>query len=161
MASPSRDSPHTLIIPKNDNSPQPKKELFHPEIPYALRHEEVNQFRRITRSYARQIDALSLTPILPRRKQQRILVVSTPNEVFVHCIEDLIDFTITEIQEPLNLIPETLVDNISEPNDFWEEEDINLDSKDMESNNDHEEEREIPLQKNQPWLVRDVVAVPG
>jgi hypothetical protein len=105
---------------------------------------------------------LSLTPILPRRKQQSRPVVSTPDEVFVHSVEDLIDFaTITEIQEPLDLIPETPADNISEPNDCSEEEDLNSDSKYMEGNNDHEEEREIPLQDNQPWLAGDVVVVPG
>jgi hypothetical protein len=70
MASPSQDNPHTLSIPEMDNSPQPEEEPFHPEIPYALPHEEVNQFRRITRAYARQIGALSLAPILPRRKNK-------------------------------------------------------------------------------------------
>jgi hypothetical protein len=52
MASPSQDNPHTLSIPEMDNSPQPEEEPFHPEIPYTLPHEEVNQFRRITRAYA-------------------------------------------------------------------------------------------------------------
>jgi hypothetical protein len=80
-------------------------------------------------------------------------VVSTSEEVFVHSVEDLIDFVITEIQEPLDLIPEMPADNISEPNDFLEEEELNSDSEDMEGNNDHGEEREIPLQDNQPWLV--------
>jgi hypothetical protein len=161
MASHSTDNPHLLSTPEVGNSPQPEEEPFHPEIPYALPHEEVNQFRRITRAYARQIDALSLAPILPRRKQQSRPVVSTSEEVFVHSVEDLIDFTITEIQEPLDLIPETPADNISEPNDFSEEEELNSDSEDMEGNNDHGEEREIPLQDNQPWLVGDVVVIPG
>jgi hypothetical protein len=31
----------------------------------------------------------------------------------------------------------------------------------MEGNNSHEEEREVPLQYNQPWLAGDVVVVPG
>jgi hypothetical protein len=115
MASHSQDNPHTLSTPKEGDSPQPEEEPFHPEIPYALPHEEVNQFRRITRAYARQIDALSLAPILPQRKQQSRPVVSTPDEVFVHSVEDLIDFVITEIQEPLDLIPETPADDISEP----------------------------------------------
>jgi hypothetical protein len=137
-----------------DNSPQPEEEPFHPEIPYALPHEEVNQFRRITRAYTRQIGALSLAPILPRRKQKSRPVVSTPEEVFIHSIEDLIDFAITEIQEPLDLIPETCQSSdVSEPNEFLEEEEFESDSEDMEGNNNHEEEREIPLQNNQPWLV--------
>jgi hypothetical protein len=82
MASHSQDNPHTLSTPEMSNSPQPEEEPFHPEIPYALPHEEVNQFRRITRAYARQIGVLSLAPILPRRKQQSRPVVSTPDEVF-------------------------------------------------------------------------------
>jgi hypothetical protein len=79
-------------------------------------------------------------------------VVSTPDEVFVHSVEDLIDFTITEIQEPLDLIPETPVADVSEPNDFLEEEEFDSDPEDMEDENNHEEEREILIQNNQPWL---------
>ena len=121
----------------------------------------MNQFKIITRSYAQQIGALSLTPILPRRKQQSRLVVSTPDEVFIHSVEDLIDFAITEIQEPLDLILETLAGDISEHNDFSEEEEFDFDSEDMEGNNGHGEEREVPLQDNQPWLTGDTVVVLG
>jgi hypothetical protein len=88
-------------------------------------------------------------------------VVSTPDEVFVHSVEDLIDFSITKIQEPLDLIPETPAVDVSEPNEFSEEEEFDSDSEDMEGNNNHEEEREILLQNNQPWLAGDAVAVPG
>jgi hypothetical protein len=132
------------------NSPQPEEEKLYPDIPYALPHEELNQFRRITRAYARQIGALSLAPILPRRKQVRRPVVNTPNEVFVHTVEDLIDFAITEIEDPLNLIPETPADDVSEPNNFSEEEEFNSESEDMEDNNDHNEERGNPPLNNQP-----------
>jgi hypothetical protein len=31
----------------------------------------------------------------------------------------------------------------------------------MEGNNNHEEEREIPQENNQPWLAGDVVVIPG
>jgi hypothetical protein len=98
MVSHSTDKPHTLSTPKAGNSPQPEEEHFHPEIPYALPHEEVNQFRRIKRAYTRQISVLSSAPIPPQRKQQRRPVVITPDEVFIHSVEDLIDFAITEIQ---------------------------------------------------------------
>jgi hypothetical protein len=96
-----------------------------PDIPYALPHEELNQFRRIIRAYAQQIDALSLAPILPQRQKISRPVVNTPDEVFLHTIEDLIDFAITEIEHPLNLIPETPANNVSEPDDFSEEEEFN------------------------------------
>jgi len=72
-------------------------------------------------------------------------VDSTTDEVFVHSVEYLIDFVITEIQEPLDLIPETPADDIFEPNKFLEEEEFDSDSEDMEGNNNHEEEREILL----------------
>jgi hypothetical protein len=101
------------------------------------------------------------TPILPRRKKQSRLVVSTPNEVFIHSVEDLIDFTITKIQEPLDLIPKMPASDISKPNNLSKEEEPDSDFKDMEENNGREEEREVPLQDNQPWLARDAVAVPG
>jgi hypothetical protein len=35
--------------------------------------------------------------------------------------------------------------DVSKPNNFSEEEEFDSESKDMEDNNDHEEEREIPL----------------
>jgi hypothetical protein len=105
----------------------------------------VNQLRRITRAYAWKISAFSLAPILPRRKKQSRLVVSTPDEVFIHSVEELIDFTIIKIQEPFDLIPEMLAADVSEPNDFSEEVEFDSDSEDMEDSNNHEEEREIPL----------------
>ena len=51
-------------------------------------------------------------------------------------------------------------DDISKPNDFSEEEEFESDSEDMEGNNSHWEEREVPLQYNQPLLARDTVAIP-
>jgi hypothetical protein len=93
-------------------------------------------------------------------------VVESPDQVFVHTVEDLIDFSLTEIEHPLNLIPETPADNFSEPDDFFEEEGFNSErsvsgSEDMEDNNDHNEERGNPPQNNQPWLARDALAIPG
>jgi hypothetical protein len=59
-------------------------------------------------------------------------VVNTLDEVFVHSVEELIDFAITKIQEPLDLISETPAADVSEPNDFSEEEEFDSDSEDME-----------------------------
>jgi hypothetical protein len=93
-------------------------------------------------------------------------VVDTPDQVFVHTVEDLIDFSLTKIEHPLNLIPEMSVGNILEPDDFSEEEGFNSErsvsrSEDMEDHNDHDEERGNPLQNNQPWLTIDALAIPG
>jgi hypothetical protein len=79
-------------------------------------------------------------------------VVDTPDQVLVHIVQDLIDFSLTKIEHPLNLIPEMPVDNVSEPDDFSEEEGFNLERsvlgyEDMEDHNDHDEERGNPPQK--------------
>jgi hypothetical protein len=79
MASHSEDNPHTESTPKTSNSPHHEEENLFPEIPYALPHEELNQFKIITRSYARQIGSLPLAPLLPRRKQVSRSVVDTPD----------------------------------------------------------------------------------
>jgi len=61
------------------NSPQHEEvEHLFPEIPYALSHEELNQFKRIPRPYAQKIRALPLGPLLPHRKQVIRSVVDTP-----------------------------------------------------------------------------------
>ena len=52
-------------------------------------------------------------------------MINTHDEIFVHIVEELIDFTITEIEDPLNLIPETPADDVSEPDNFSEEEEFN------------------------------------
>jgi hypothetical protein len=82
-------------------------------------------------------------------------MVNTPDQVFIHAVEDLIDFSLTEIKHPHNLIPETPTGNVSEPDDFSEEEGFNSErsiseSKDMEDHHDHEKQRENPPHNNQP-----------
>jgi hypothetical protein len=166
MASHSQDSPHTLSTLEMSNSPQDEEERLFPDIPYALPHGKLNQFIKITRAYARQIDTLSLAPILPKRKKVSIPVVDTLDQVFVNTVEDLIDFSLIEIERPINLIPEMPANNVSEPDDFFEEEGFNSERsvsgyEYMEDNNDHDEERGNPRQKNQPWLARDALAIPG
>jgi hypothetical protein len=126
----------------------------------------LNQFRRITRAYTRQIRALPLALLLPRIKQVSRPLVDTPDQVFVHTVEDLIDFSLTEIEHPLNLIPETLVNNFSDPDDFSYEEGFNSEcsvweSDNLEDNNGHNEERGNPPHNNQPWLTIDALAIPG
>jgi hypothetical protein len=59
-------------------------------------------------------------------------MVDTPNWVLVHTVEDLIDFSLTEIKNPLNLIPETPVGNFSKPNDFSNEEGFNSECSDSD-----------------------------
>jgi hypothetical protein len=145
MASHSQDNPHTLITPETSNSPQHEEENLFAAIPYALPQEELNQFRRITRAYARQIGSFPLAPLLPHRKQVSRPVVDTPDQVFIHTVKDLIYFSLTEIEHSLNLIPETPAGNYSDPDDFESgEEGFNLyhsssESDDMEYKNDNNE----------------------
>jgi len=77
MASHSQENPHTETTLEMSNSPQHEEENLFPEIPYVVPHEELNQFRGITRSYARQIRSFPLSPLLPHRKQVKRIVVNT------------------------------------------------------------------------------------
>jgi hypothetical protein len=52
MDSHSQDNPNTLSTREMHKSPHQEEEHVFPEIPYALPHEELNQFRRIRRDYA-------------------------------------------------------------------------------------------------------------
>jgi hypothetical protein len=97
MASHSQDNTHTLSTLEMSSTTQQEDEYIFPKIPYTLPHEELNQFKRITRDYARQIGSLPLALLLPHRKKLRIPLVDTPNHVFFHTVEDLIDFCLTEI----------------------------------------------------------------
>jgi hypothetical protein len=36
-------------------------------------------------------------------------IVTTPEHTFVHTVEDLVDFSLIEIEQPLSLIPNTPV----------------------------------------------------
>jgi hypothetical protein len=71
-------------------------------------------------------------------------VVDTPNQIFVHTVEDLIDFSLTKIEHPLNIIPKTPANNFFEPDDFLKEKGFNsecsvLGSENMEYNNEYDE----------------------
>ena len=79
MASHCQDNPHTESTPETSNSPHKEEENLFPEIPYGLPHEELSQFRRITRAYTQQIGSFPLALLLPHRKQVRRTVVDTPN----------------------------------------------------------------------------------
>jgi hypothetical protein len=58
-------------------------------------------------------------------------------------VEDLIDFSLTEIEQPLNMIPETPTGNYYEPDDFEFDEEgsnsnrLSFESKGMEDKYDN------------------------
>jgi len=141
MTSHSQEIPHTKSTPNTTKSPQHKeKEHLYPEIPYSLPHKELNNFKRITRAYTRQIGSLPLALLLCQRKQIIRPIFDTHDEVFVHAVEDVIDFSLKEIEKTLNLVIETPSGNYSEPDEFqFEEEGSNsdhsgLELEDMEDN---------------------------
>jgi hypothetical protein len=76
------------------------------------------------------------------------------NKDLFHTVEDMIDFSLTEIEQPLNMIPKTPAGNYSETDDFESGEERSNSycsaskSKDMEVNNDSNEER-----GNQPHII--------
>jgi hypothetical protein len=173
MASPIKDSPNTEGTPTTSESPQVEDgSHLHPEIPYAIPHDEVNAFRRITRAYARQIGALPLALFLPHRKKTARPVVDTPDHTFVHMVEDLVYFSLTEIDQPLSFIPETPL--VTPPTSTYSDvEDSesggassNSENSDIESDNMGDNNEEVPEVNDQPvnnhpWLARDSLALPG
>jgi hypothetical protein len=80
-------------------------------------------------------------------------------------VEDLIDFSLTEIEQPLNLILKTPAGNYSEPGDFESDEEgsnsyrSGSESEDMEDNNNNNGEGGNKPQDNQPWLARDALEI--
>jgi hypothetical protein len=108
MAIPSQDSPNIEGTSTTSESPHVEDGSYlHLEIPYVIPYDEINTFQRITRAYARQIRAFPLALFLPCKKKTARLVVDTPYNTFVHMVEDLVDFSITKIDQPLSFIPET------------------------------------------------------
>jgi hypothetical protein len=77
-------------------------------------------------------------------------MVDTPNQFCFQKVEDLIYFSLIDIEHPLNIIPKTPTGYYFEPDDFeFDEEGFNSECsvselEDMEDNNDHNEERGNP-----------------
>jgi len=136
---PHRENTKSKDISLNNTSPLEKESYgYHLKIPYTISHEEINIFIRITREYARQIGTLPTTTILTRRKRFVRLVMSTYEHTLVKTVEDLVDFSLHEI-EPFDLIPNTPI--ITPPTINWsdnqeyskpEEEESDLESEDLD-----------------------------
>jgi hypothetical protein len=122
--------------------------------------------------YTRQIRALPLTSLLSHRRKMVKHVVSTPQHTFVHIVEDLVDFSLIYIEQPIGSILDTLVvtpptSNYCEPKYSESEEErsylesFDYGSKYMGGNNENKKEGENQLGNNQPWLARDALALLG
>jgi hypothetical protein len=61
----------------------------------------------VFRAYSHQIRALTLASFLPHKKQTTRLIFDTPDHTIVHMVEDIVYFSLTEINQPLSFIPET------------------------------------------------------
>jgi hypothetical protein len=108
MDSPSQDNPKIEGTPTTSESPHIEYDSYlHPERPYTTHHDEIKVFRRITIGYTRNIRAFPLSLFLPRRKKTSRSIVNTLDHTFVHTVEDIVEFYLTEIDHPLSFIRKT------------------------------------------------------
>ena len=69
---------------------------------YVVPFEEVDQFRRHTRSYVKKIGGLKVNPALPRRNTSKKVPSYTKDSILVENLEELVDLSIQEIIQPLD-----------------------------------------------------------
>ena len=80
---------------------------------YVVPFEEVDQFRRHTRSYIKKLGGIKVIPSLSRRKASNKLASYTKDSILVENLEELVDISIKEIVQPLDqLDPESPVVSI-------------------------------------------------
>ena len=86
---------------------------------YVVPFEEVDQFRRHTRSYIKKLGGLKLIPVLPRRQASKKVASYTKDSILVENLEELVYLSIQEIGNPLDQLclesPATLVLSQSPP----------------------------------------------
>ena len=64
--------------------------------------EEVDHFRRHTRSYVKKLKWLKVIPILPRRTDPKKVVSYSQDSLLVENLEELLYFSLQEITQPLD-----------------------------------------------------------
>ena len=75
---------------------------------YVVPFEEVDLFRKHTRSYVKKLGRLKFIPTLPRRKTSEKVASYTKDSILVENLEELVDLSIQEIVQPLDqLDPES------------------------------------------------------
>ena len=69
---------------------------------YAVPFEELDLFRRHSRSYIKKLGGLKVIPALPRRPSSHKLPSYTKDSILVENLEELVDLSIQEIVHPLD-----------------------------------------------------------
>jgi len=98
-------------------------------------------------------------------------VVTTLEHTFVHTVEDLMDFTLIEIEKPLGLIPDAAIStpptsNYSETGDSQSKEEgydskaSIYESRNIGDINKNKQEGNNQPGNNQPWFARDALVLP-
>ena len=90
------------FIPKFKEQENIGSEQEESESLYAIPFEEVDQFRRHTRSYVNKLSGLKFILPLPRRKSSRKIASYTKDSIIVENLEELVDLSIQEIVQPLD-----------------------------------------------------------
>ena len=89
--------------------PNPIPEEKGKEFLYHVDNEVVDDLRRITRAYAKNIGGLSIIPTLPRGNYQKKYLHILEDGVLVGDFEELVEIALQEVVQPLNQVdPDTL-----------------------------------------------------
>ena len=82
--------------------PNPTSEEKGKEHLYSVDNEVVDDLRRFTRAYAKNIGGLPIIPILPRREYQKKYCPQLEDSVLVEDLEELVEAALHEVDQPLN-----------------------------------------------------------
>ena len=98
-------------LPRNHSTgDSSKSSLFHKSTPedkekgylYPVDNEVVDDLRRITRAYVKNIGGLPIIFVLPRREYQKKDRPQLEDSVLVEYLEELVEAALQEVDQPLN-----------------------------------------------------------
>ena len=105
----SRGNPFSWDYSTGDSSesslfPNPISEEKGKECLYSVDNEVVNDLRRHTRAYVKNIGGLPIIPNFPRREYKRRDRPISEDSVLVGDLEELVETTLQEVVQPLNQV---------------------------------------------------------
>ena len=100
-----------ISVPRNHSiNDSSESSLFHKSTPedkekgylYPVDNEVVDDLRRITRAYGKNIGGLPIISIFPRREYQKKDRPQLEDSVLVEDLEELVEAALQEVDQPLN-----------------------------------------------------------
>ena len=90
------DSSESSLFHKSTTKDKEKGYFYHVD------NEVVDDLRRITKAYAKNIGGLPIISVLPRREYQKKYLPQLEDSVLVEDLEELVEAALQEVDQPLN-----------------------------------------------------------